>query len=444
MKRYLTDTSGSALATVMLIAIAIFVIAASFVMGHAGKLRLLNADIGRMHAYYAAEAALYKTLWYLSGHGGRDLTWRPRQEEIATVDQQKARVTVSQRGGFLQIDAIAKYKNQVENVSVLVGQKMPNEFDQAIIVGGVDHALVLTGATEIRGDVTVGSGGVKSGTLKGVKFSGDRLVHGEVRKVTPPQMPPFDDSNMLRAMATAQSDLQAALTSEIEPGIERLKVAGQVDLDTLLDSVSAEMLFLFSDEPLQISGSRKIVKPITIVSSGRIEIDGDPELADAIIYSQDAVIISGKVKGRLQILSDKRIVIKGNAKLVYPSLAFCKPQVLDSRISGRIDLLENAQMSGTIALGRLNHGDKKLPNDSRVVIEKSVDFSGVVYSSNETTLLGTVAGAVITERFFLYESPTSYINWLKDARVNRLALPSEFKMPLLFGKKPQLEIVKWF
>ena len=142
------------------------VLFAAFTLHH----RLARRDFNRLQAFYYAEAGVYKALWYLSGNDEQDWFWRPDKQDIAISNNQTAQISIKERGGFLEVLSLAQYNNQKRQLQVLVGQKMPDEFNQAIIVGGKDFPLVVTGSNRIVGDVTVGKRGVKQGLLKSRLF----------------------------------------------------------------------------------------------------------------------------------------------------------------------------------------------------------------------------------------------------------------------------------
>jgi len=188
----LKNENGSALVTVLIISTAVLIMAGSIISAVARHYRTALRDLYRTQAYYSAEAGIYKALWYLSGHGGHDISWRPHNEDISVQEGQEATVTVRERGGFLVVTSLATVRNQSELLNVTVGQNMPPQFDQAIMLGGADLPLVVTGDTRITGDISLGRSGVKSGNLKGIKYSGERLVWGKIHRGSPLRLPQFD------------------------------------------------------------------------------------------------------------------------------------------------------------------------------------------------------------------------------------------------------------
>jgi hypothetical protein len=48
----------------------------------------------------------------------------------------------------------------------------------------------------------------------------------------------------------------------------------------------------------------------------------------------------------------------------------------------------------------------------------------------------------MTNAFYFYYSPTIYINWIKDAVINRNILDSEYNMPLGFDVEPDLTVIQ--
>ncbi|MBD3288909.1 hypothetical protein GF337_08915, partial [candidate division KSB1 bacterium] len=194
LKKFLNDQNGSALVTVLSLIVILTILALALMGVVTVQSRFIRRDHHRTQARYLAEAGIQKALWYLSGHGGRNIRWRAVDSRIQLFDQDYAQVSVSQWGGYLEITSRAKYKNQTARVTSLVGEKMPDVFNNAVVIGGTDFPLVVCGSNEIIGDVVIGRGGVREGEIKGDKFSGKRAVHGQIHINHSPQMPYFDDS----------------------------------------------------------------------------------------------------------------------------------------------------------------------------------------------------------------------------------------------------------
>lgn len=449
------DERGSALVTVLIMVTALTVISGSILAAFTLHYRFARRDLNRLQAFYFAEAGIYKALWYISGHDGFDWNWRPENEEIFVSNNQTAQISIQERGGFLEIISSIRFNNQNQKLRVLVGQNMPDEFNQAIIIGGADFPLVVTGSNRIIGDVTVGSGGVKPGTIKGIKFSGEKLVDGRIHRISPPQMPYFDAKVFLRSMQKFKELLQNppetisnnffdsdSLRNSSETKI--LYVQGKVDFHVLGDSLLNGPITIVSDGDVFLSGSIKLMNQVYIVAKGEISVTDSVLLDDAVVYSEKGISVSGNVKGAMQLLTIGDIQVSGHSQLEYPSVLFTTGHVVENKRIGTIKIEDDAEITGAVILmDTQSDSDKNVRRDGKVVVESNAQVTGLIYSTNHTTIRGRVHGLVAADHFYLYESPTTYINWLKDAYINRKNLGAGFKLPLLFTDKPNLEIVTW-
>ena len=149
-------------------------------------------------------------------------------------------------------------------------------------------------------------------------------------------------------------------------------------------------------------------------------------------------------KAAIQAITTRDIEISGDAHLEYPSTLFTTGRIFENEILGSIVLTDRAQVTGSVILDDTGlAADNTLRRRTSVLIDRSAKLTGVLYSTNQTTIHGQVIGSVITDHFYLYVSPTTYINWLKDAYIDRPGLGEGFKLPLLFDRRPELEIVTW-
>jgi len=450
----LKDQQGSALVTVLIMVTALTILSGALFAAFSLHHRLARRDFNRLQAFYYAEAGIYKALWYLSENEGLDWFWRPHKQDIAISNNQTAQISIQERGGFLEVFSSAQYNNQKRKLQVLVGQRMPDEFNQAIILGGKDFPLVVTGNNRIVGDVTVGKRGVKQGSIKGSKFTGKKLVEGEIHQVSPPQMPVFAATLFHSSMQNFR-DLLANMPDSSSTDFDSvglsdsssrniLYVQEEWDSSVLADSLVKGPMTIVSEGDLQLSGSIRFMSQIVVVSLGKIVITDSVLLNDAVVYSEMGISVSGNAKGAMQLLSRGDIEVGEQASLEYPSVLFTTGQLLENRWTGSIKIADAAKIAGALILPDSRPDSlKNLPLDTRVVVESGAQVTGFIYSTNHTTIEGRLYGLVVADHFYLYESPTTYINWLKDAYIDRRKLGSGFTLPLMFTKKPSLEIVSW-
>ena len=78
---------GSAFILVIVITLAVTMVC-SIVMGALfSQYKMVRRDFNEDQAMYMAEAGIYKTIWYLSGHEGRDQRWRPNNQAVSIFDK---------------------------------------------------------------------------------------------------------------------------------------------------------------------------------------------------------------------------------------------------------------------------------------------------------------------------------------------------------------------
>lgn len=464
LKTFLKNTDGSALLLVLVIIMVLTTIIGAVLMGNFMQRRLFVKELQKIQARYLAEAAVYKTLWYLSGNGGRDVRWRPQKESIRLGEGQEARVSVTEWGGFLRVHATVILKNTIngrsrevgESVQALVGETLSPPFRQAIHIGGTSYPLVVTGKTRIVGDVMVGREGVKTGRIKGRGFQGPNVVDGRITRQSQPHMPPFRAGLLQKAFR----QFRTALSSPSGPDVYEpltIRAAEELDRDVLRnifihgdlqimldanDQFAGPYRFVSAGN-ITIRGDSRLLERIELIAAGKIFIVGQARIKDCILYAQEGIEISEHAQIEGQFFSPTEIIIKGDAVLEYPSLIYCSGKIENGSLRGLISLDDRSVLRGTSILAPLQPRENLHRNQMRLVVAKNAKIAGAVYTSSNTELHGVVIGSVVTNKFYLFVPPTTYLNWLRDATVDRTKLPGRFRLPIVFSEKPKLDIIKW-
>jgi hypothetical protein len=422
--------------------------------------RFVRREYFRIQARYLAEAGIHKAMWILSGNEGRNKFWRAKNSTLPLFDDLNCEISVSEWGGFLHLSSTAYYKGQAASVIALIGERMPAHFKQAIIVGGVNYPLVVAGTNKIVGDVTLGSGGVKPGQMKGIRFSGKRPVNGEINIQSPPQMPYFDNS----IFKSSIRKYQAMLTT---PGGVVFSGDQIFELNKLLNFSENSVVFIDGNVILRsgagtdkstwkrkgtiivtgtivVENGVNLGQCISLISGKEIEIKGFVTIDEGLLFSQNKITVEENLKGSVQMLVMGDIRLEGNSRLQYPSLIYSTGKILENSIEDKIEILNQTIVEGTIICYQGN--DSKIPslkNNGLIVVGEQAQIYGFIYSSNDTTIKGRVYGVVLTGKFFLYQSPTNYINWLKDATIDRSKLRDTFLLPLSFNVNPGFDVLSW-
>jgi hypothetical protein len=78
-----------------------------------------------------------------------------------------------------------------------------------------------------------------------------------------------------------------------------------------------------------------------------------------------------------------------------------------------------------------------------MVVDDSSFVHGMIFTNQVCDFRGKMVGAITTDLFYLYVSPTHYINWLLNTEIDRSSLESGFTIPLWFGTEPVFSIIGW-
>lgn len=448
---------GSALVLVLVLISALTIVCMLTLTGVYSHTRSLIHSEQSIKAFYVAEAAIQKTLWLLSGNMGKDATWRPIQENIEVYDHKTASVTVTDWGGFLRIVAEATWGQRRETICVLAGINPPDDYKYAVILGGVNFPLVVTGHNQIIGDVLVGMKGVETGMIEGQGFMGSDPVQGNIVKIPELELPIFDPSPYQKAFQTLQTgSIQSDLIQTIYQDVivdsvfmnnteaHALHVSGDVTLiSDGHDPLLPDFFSISCTGNMTVRGIGNLGHGIQLISQGQLEIQDAPMITNGLIYSGQRLIIThnGQLSG--QFFSPDQIYIGGSTHLQYPSILFCSGHTINNHFAGDIQIVDKAFVEGAVILCPFIDIPDSMKEDFLIHIGTSAMVKGIVYSTHTTILEGIVHGCVATETFSLYIKPTTYINWLTDATIDRTQLSDSFDLPLGFDIRPRFRIVMW-
>lgn len=165
----------------------------------------------------------------------------------------------------------------------------------------------------------------------------------------------------------------------------------------------------------------------------------------ALLYGGKHVELSNW-SGDAQVLSGGGITLDGSTTLTYPSLVYVgkrtAPLAIDEQGTRpiepleafrHIDIQDEATVDGTVILSRVGQEDDAFSyRDERVQIGPQTRIRGAVYSNTVVTLQGHVSGTVATNQFYVYRSPTDYINWVSSGTINVRERPAPYVMPVGF------------
>jgi hypothetical protein len=473
IKIYFSKNIGSALVLALVMITVIVIICSAVLSGIFLQFKFIRKQVDSLKALNLAEAGVYKTIWYLSGNEGKGPLWRTMNESIELFDDTFASVSIEEWGGYLEVHSSTEYKNVRKTVRVLLGEKLSEPFRYAIQLGevkyqnagvrkksnkrGFGYPLVVTGKNRITGDVSVGLKGVEKGVIRGRGFEGERLVEGRINKVQNPLLPVFNNKlfrnaferyrkSILIRPQNATFDPYVLIDDELISKLEdkRLYISADIEFNNLGEKKIIEgPLFISCSGNITFRGNSRIGNAVEFAADGKIIIMDQVQMNDCILFAEKGIEISGQCRLDAQLFSPEDIIIKDQAILSYPSVLYCSGRLEEKELKGLIILQDQAVVQGTIISYPEEINISDIRDITMIRIEKQARAVGVIYSHHHTSIEGTVLGNVSTSEFFLYVSPTTYLNWLRDATIDRTKLPDNFLMAGYFSEKPKLEVLHW-
>lgn len=427
------DESGSALLLVLVILTVVSLLAGVVVEVYVIQHRFIQRDIQQLQARYAAEAGLHFALARLEA----DRTWRVYNEAVELPGDVSSRITVKPFGVFIRIISEAAAGHGQKTLSALVGEVPEQPFHNAIILGDRSSGLNLAGHAQITGEVRVGMPGVRFSILSGRNFSG--WVDGPVRVIDASDWPLFDGILPLETRQRYDAYLQRPeLTLRAAETVRVRFSEGDLHLSTTDHSEFDEPILVIARKDLILDGSLVFQPGSQFVAGGKLYVKGGVTGRDGMFYGREGVFLSDSIQCAGQFFSDRRILVTDAVYLRYPSVLYVS-ELNDSDGAGLIEVTGHALVDGSLLY--VNPHGEEYRAKSRVVIGADAVLRGSIYNSSRTELTGTVLGSVATYQFGFYESPTEYVNWLKDARVDVGQRPLNFLLPIGFSRKPRLEIL---
>ncbi len=423
MKHPRPNEEGSALALVLTVLTILTVLFGTVLLVHVAQSRFVRRDVYRLQALYAAEGCLARAL----------AAWMdaPGETEETEADCRRSSRLF---GGFVRVELVARAGPARHQIDALVGFVLPESLQDALLLADPHGQLHLAGQTVVRGSIRAGPLGVQTSVLDGRVFSGE--VDGVIHSEAVPTLPAFD----ARGVIAQRDRFRAWVAGDASPeGVsEALTIVRGETLHygTADSAVFRHPVVILARDDLRLAGSLHLKSGSVLVAGGALEIGGEVRGEEVLAYAGRTIEIAGRAELAAQLLAEEGIHVAGNARLMYPSLLLVVGEAGEEASSAGIRLTGNAVVDGTVLTPEID-GEA---ND-RVIVEAGATVRGLVYSAGQSEIAGVVLGTVATRRFHFYASPTHYVNWLRDARIDLPARPAPFHLPFGFEGATTPEVV---
>ena len=442
---WLRDERGSSLLVTLVLITVATVLAGAVLAAQLAQYRFIRRDAHRLQARYTAEAGVYAALDSLQTNP----VARLHGYVFALPDGQASRVTVEGFGGYLFVRAVANYRRSRSTVRALVGEVPPAGFDNAVVLWDTESSLHLAGRTAIDGDIVVGPRGVRESTYRRRRFTGRH--DGNVYAIDDLE-PPFFEGHHLQQATLRLDDLpgrpghDAPYPEGVYEPARHLPsenpvyaTAGSLHLTAADSTLLATPRTIIAGQDLTIEGPLRYPPGTTFVAGRVLRLRGPFTGREGLFYGRDGIAAGDSVRCAGQFFSRGFIRVARGAYLGYPSVLYVTGEGAEA--GAAITVEGSAAVDGTLVYPRLEPPPAR--PGGRIVVAPAAHLRGAVFNAHETEFHGRLDGSLLTHQLYFYESPTHYVNWLKDAAIDAGARPATYLLPLRFSPRPRLAVGRW-
>ncbi|MEM6647919.1 MAG: hypothetical protein AAF730_16870 [Bacteroidota bacterium] len=409
--------------------------------------RFVRSDVHDAQARQLAEAGIYEAFARLHDNPH----WRPADDTIELINDEAVSITVEPYGSYLWVEALAEAGRSQSTVRVIAGERPPLALERAVVQWDTQSSLNVAGTTSIVGDIVVGERGVVESTFKTERFVGE--VDGTVYPVQGLAAPYFDTTAVSLVLAQYDAWARGATSSTpstAEPGRYALVRArpSRLPVRRLASGYTlsaADSTWLNQPHRVVVAGNLTVQGPLRLpplthlLVRDTLVIQGAVSGDDLIGYAGRHLRASGPLSATAQLFSQDDLHLGAGVRLDYPSVVYVDGRAVDAQ--GRIHLEEDVVVNGML----MHPPQPARPQQAaaRIRLAEGSLVRGAVYNGLETEVHGLILGHLWSYQFYFFETPTNYINWLKDVTIDVTQRPQAFALPPLFSPSPHLEVVRW-
>jgi hypothetical protein len=449
------DEHGYALPSVLfLITILSLVILSILTLQYLQRQNVQTAA-ARVKADYAAQSGISKILAEIKSKSNLPLIGLVIERSYDLGDGEKVSVSMEWWGLYLYVRSIGSFRKTNETRFTLAGQTPTERFKNAVVFANSNHQLVLTGYAHIKGDILVGPPGVSIGTLANYPTPRVMPIEGKVRRDPKIDIQNFDISGQYNYYDAL---LNGAIPRGVEQsGIQYLQSGSLLHISNGIIKPETKCVFVKGpaiientlirrDNPLYIvidgeaafGTDVNIGGVVCIASSKSIRIHRAAQIDGAVLCSRKEVIVESNANLTAQIIAPS-ILIEQGAKMLYPSALVSYIKKNSKEPQKGIIIKNDGQIEGTV----IAYAEDNTNNEVCLNVESAAKVSGFVICNTSMAIEGSINGCVQTKDFYFYESPTTYYGWLRNARIDREALPKSALMTVGIDGVSKLQVLDW-
>lgn len=438
------EEAGGALPAVLAVVVVLTLLAGLLMQVYDVQYRFIRRDVHRLQARYRAEAGVYVALDSLQANP----RWRPFGP-LHLADSSVVEVTVVPFGGYLLVRSVGRARRSRCVLRALVGEVPPAPFSNAVYLWNTESTFNLAGTSRIVGDIVVGEKGLERSDFEGIPFTGEH--RGTVHR-TYGLDAPYADFALFHESVAFFDTLLARGAPQTPPAAARKAPAWQLPRDNPVYYIAGDARITAADSlllawPVTVVAGRDLAvegpvrfAPGSVFVAGRVlVVEGDVGGREGLFYGREGVDLRGGVRCSGLFFSRAGVRVGAGAYLAYPSVLFTTGEAAEA--GGRIEVADSVRIDGTLVHPRLD--PQPAQPAGRIVVAKTARVRGSIFNGHETELHGRLDGLLVTFETYFYHSPRHWTNWLKDAVIDRGALPVTYALPVAFSRSPRLVVVSW-
>lgn len=440
----LGDEQGTifwAVLAVLLVASLLFSSVVLYGAWHQSQNRLF---LYRLQARYLAQAAVAQAQSQVASRADSEMA-----DTLTITDtlagHQRWSTTVSPWGCYLRAVCTGASHQAVHSMDVLLGRSPSAAFDYSVRLFGPPYPLVVAGQTSIIGNVSTGPGGASSGQYRGRDRIDTILVRGSVVTDPPPEPIPIDwrvwdeftsRINELRSDNPVTRDRTLIVDDDWNWPTQDsvIVVDAAVAFTRTLPLSLLHPVALLTTGPVTISGRTLIDSRLVIRSDRLIVVEDSADVAGVILWAPH-VEIKGNAQFAGQAIADTLLAVSGEAQTHFPTLLWVASA---TNYGGAPTLtLKSVRwcegIAGISAISGPWEWTYASERSGRLILDPHAGWRGYLYISGKAEIQGTVAGSINAELLAVEDPPTTYLNWLLDAKVSRPAWSGSAILPAIMN-----------
>lgn len=411
---------GSALHSVLLISILLSLTILILLGSYLKQLRYNRDGLEEVQASYHAESGIVKWL-KVEKNDNRPYGFESSEATLSLPCQDSVTIRFRRWGVFQRI--ISREYGRSDGICATIGYANVDEISSGLIVEPLQQSLIVCEDTRLYCDVICGPQGVRSQHLQGVLYSGEKPVYGRVVKSGQDFRPKIQYADVRKIIAYYLNTMSNRRRSQLS----ELPLSTKNEIRLSNDRVYETGEHFNTDSSITIRGPGKIVvtdavffkqklnirNEVEILLSDSCRIGSEVKLRNVVIFSTFPLMLRGLEAEQLQVISTNKIRVGGKTRLTENSVLLSMAEQGGTRIT----LSGQSTVFGSVCLVSGSKHPAEWANS--IQISRGARVTGLVYSDWLLDISGEVTGSCVTSRFYFYQSPTHYFNWIRNATIRQ-------------------------